>query len=155
VFATVAARDPPQSSLSFVVDNSVTGTYTPASGQTEDIYHEALWASPTLSEGEHTLVITQTAADIVGGIFLDYFMYNTTSADVRSYFIDDRDAQVVYTPPWQKFGSSPDFQHTSQGTTKAGDSLSLQFEGAWSDYIDEFALSLILREIDIVLRRDK
>jgi hypothetical protein len=134
VFGTVAARDPPQSSFSFVVDNSVSGTYTPASGQTEDIYHEALWASPTLSEGVHTLLITQTAVDMLGGIYLDYFLYNTTSLDVPSYFIDDRDPQVVYTPAWQKFGSSPDFQHTSQGTTKAGDSLSVQFEG--KDYFN-------------------
>ena len=130
MYATIGTVSPPQSSLTFLLDNSISGTYTPASGQTAVIYHEALWASPTLSEGEHTLVITQTAAQSQGVIFLDYILYNTTSADVRSFFIDDRDPRVIYTPPWQMFGSSPDFQHTSQGTTKAGDSLSLQFEGA-------------------------
>ncbi|KAJ6530949.1 hypothetical protein DFH09DRAFT_1409625 [Mycena vulgaris] len=128
VFGTVAALNPPQSSLTFLVDNSIQGTYTPPANMPADIHHEELWASPTLSSGSHTLVITQTAAQAAGVIFLDYIMYNTTSA-AGPYFIDDRDPRVVYTPPWQKFGSDPDFMHTSQGTTAKGDSLSLQFEG--------------------------
>ncbi|KAJ7704820.1 hypothetical protein B0H17DRAFT_892044, partial [Mycena rosella] len=49
-------------------------------------------------------------------------------------FIDDRDARIKYTPPWQQFGSDPDFMHTSQGTTAVGDSLSLQFDGTRITY---------------------
>jgi hypothetical protein len=48
---------------------------------------------------------------------------------VPAYFIDDRDPRVAYTPPWRLFGSDPDLMHTSQGSSKGGDSLSLQFEG--------------------------
>ncbi|KAJ7312470.1 hypothetical protein DFH08DRAFT_447552 [Mycena albidolilacea] len=47
----------------------------------------------------------------------------------QMYFIDDRDAQIKYTPAWRTFGSDIDFQHTSQASTNAGDSLSLAFEG--------------------------
>ncbi|KAJ7439101.1 hypothetical protein FB451DRAFT_1378067 [Mycena latifolia] len=129
VFGTVAAIQPPQASLTFLVDNSIEGTYTPPADLAADVHHEVLWASPPLGDGSHTLVITQTAAQASGVIFLDYIMWNTTSAAVPAYFIDDRDARVQYKPPWQQFGSDPDFMHTSQGTTAVGDSLSLQFEG--------------------------
>ncbi|KAJ7133373.1 hypothetical protein C8R44DRAFT_23082 [Mycena epipterygia] len=129
VFGTVAAKSDPQSSLSFVVDNSISASYTPASDLTSDIHHEALWTSPTMSNASHTLVITQTAAQAEGVIFLDYFLYSTPSNAVRSYFIDDRDLRIKYSPAWRQFGSDPDFQHTSQGSTAAGDSFSLEFTG--------------------------
>ncbi|KAJ6483334.1 hypothetical protein C8R45DRAFT_802120, partial [Mycena sanguinolenta] len=45
------------------------------------------------------------------------------------YFIDDRDPRIEYTPAWNKSGSDIDLQHTSQGSTIAGDSLTLPFEG--------------------------
>jgi hypothetical protein len=128
VFGTVGVRNPPQASLSFVVDNSITGAYT-APSLPSDIHHEALWTSPTLNEGSHTIVITQTTAQSAGVIFLDYIMYNTSSSTVHPYFIDDRDPRIKYSAAWRKFGSDPDFQHTSQGSTFAGDSFSLQFEG--------------------------
>jgi hypothetical protein len=129
VFGTVAAKNPPQASLSFVVDNSITGTYTAPDDLPSDIHHEALWTSPTMNEGSHTIVITQIAAQTAGVIFLDYIMYNTSSSTVHPYFIDDRDPWIKYTAAWRKFGSDPDFQHTSQGSTFAGDSFSLPFEG--------------------------
>ncbi|KAJ7819775.1 hypothetical protein B0H14DRAFT_3876539 [Mycena olivaceomarginata] len=61
-------------------------------------------------------------------------MYNTSSSTVHPYFIDDRDPRIKYTAAWRKFGSDPDFQHTSQGSTFAGDSFSLQFEGKSISY---------------------
>ncbi|KAJ7210581.1 hypothetical protein B0H12DRAFT_979339, partial [Mycena haematopus] len=75
VFGTVGAISPPQASLSFLVDNSITGTYTPPNNLASNIHHEALWTSPTLNDSSHTLVITQTTAQSVGVIFLDYMMY--------------------------------------------------------------------------------
>jgi hypothetical protein len=115
--------------LSFEVDGSVAETYT-ASVLDALIYHVPLWASPTLDEGEHTLVITQTTAvGSQGAIFLDYLIYNTTSPTAGPYFIDDRDPRITYTPPWQDFLSDSDFQYTSQGSISAGDSFSLRFEG--------------------------
>jgi hypothetical protein len=111
-----------------VVDNSVTGTYTTPT-LTSDIHHEALWTSPTMHKGSHTIVITQTAAQSAGVIFLDYIMYNTISSTVHPYFIDDRDLRIKYSTTWKKFGSESNFQHSSEGSTFAGDSFSLQFEG--------------------------
>ncbi|KAJ7342958.1 hypothetical protein DFH08DRAFT_650820, partial [Mycena albidolilacea] len=62
VYGSVAAINPPKASMSFVVDNSVSGSYTPSGNMSADVHHQALWASPTMSNGSHTLVITQTAA---------------------------------------------------------------------------------------------
>ncbi|KAF7364582.1 hypothetical protein MVEN_00327200 [Mycena venus] len=136
VYGTVAAKNlKPQATWSFVVDGSITGTYTPPNNMTSDIHHEALWTSPagSITNGTHELVITQSAAASDDVLFLDYILYTTTSLDVGAYFIDDRDPQIKYTPAWRQFGSDPDFQHTSQATTNVGDSLSLTFEGAWND----------------------
>jgi hypothetical protein len=78
-------------------------------------------------------VITQSAAATDAVIFLDYALYTATSNSAKMYFINDRDAQIKYTPAWRTFGSDIDFQHASQASTNAGDSLSLAFEGAWTD----------------------
>ncbi|KAJ7704819.1 hypothetical protein B0H17DRAFT_920757, partial [Mycena rosella] len=72
VFGTIAAKAQPNASLTFLVDSSVSGAYTPPNGMTSDIHHEALWASPALSDGPHTLVITQATAQAAGVIYLDY-----------------------------------------------------------------------------------
>jgi hypothetical protein len=126
IYGSVAAN-PGQASLGFVIDQSLTGSYSAKQGGT-GLYHELLWESPTLSEGSHTLVITQTAAQSNGVIYLDYIMYDTESA-VGTYFVDDRDPRIAYTPAWRQFGSENDFQHTSSESTNLGDSFSFQFDG--------------------------
>ncbi|KAJ7307760.1 hypothetical protein DFH08DRAFT_1088566 [Mycena albidolilacea] len=127
IYGSVAAN-PGQASLGFVIDQSLTGSYSAKQGGT-GLYHELLWESPTLSEGSHTLVITQTAAQSNGVIYLDYIMYETESA-VGTYFVDDRDPRIAYTPAWRQFVSENDFQHTSSESTNPGDSFSFQFEGS-------------------------
>ncbi|KAJ7679742.1 hypothetical protein B0H17DRAFT_986855 [Mycena rosella] len=130
VYGSVAAKNPAEASLNFVIDNSVTGSYTPSDSLDEGLFHEALWTSPSMSEGTHTLVITQTRAADEGQIYLDYMLYTTASDDSGGpYFIDDRDSRITYTPAWRQFGSENDFQHTSQESTSTGDSFSLTFEG--------------------------
>ncbi|KAJ6585658.1 hypothetical protein B0H19DRAFT_1016738 [Mycena capillaripes] len=131
VYGTVGARTAPHASMNFLLDNSITGSYTPPNDMDSDIHHEPLWTSPSIANGSHTLVITQTATQSqpAGEIYLDYLMYNTTSTSVGAYFIDDRDARIKYTGGWRLFGSDPDFQHTSQGSSSTGDSFSLEFEG--------------------------
>jgi hypothetical protein len=76
IYGTVGARNPSQASLTFVVDNSITGTYAPPSGIITDAHRETLWASPSMSNGSHTLVITQirTETQPDGEIYLDYLM---------------------------------------------------------------------------------
>ncbi|KAJ6534662.1 hypothetical protein DFH09DRAFT_1325278 [Mycena vulgaris] len=129
VFASVANINPAIASVSFSIDGHVSGSYTPANDIAGGIFHEALWTSSSLSDGTHTLVITQTKAGSSGQIYIDYLQYTTTSTDVGAYFIDDRDARVTYNPGWQQFGSENDFQHTSQRSSNVGDSVTLQFEG--------------------------
>jgi hypothetical protein len=124
------SSNPSNASLGFLVDNSLTGSYTPTPSGT-GLFHQALWTSPTLSDSSHTLVITQTTAQASGVIFLDYIQYNTSlGAGGTTYFIDDRDPRIIYTPAWRQFGSENDFQHTSSESTNPGDSFSLEFEGA-------------------------
>lgn len=129
VYASVAPNSP-AASMSFVVDNSMKGSYTSAANLATGLFHEALWTSPSMNEGTHTLVITQTGAAASGVIYLDYFLYDTTSTSVGSYFLDDRDQSITYTPAWRQFSETAnDFQHTSSESTSPGDSFSLQFEG--------------------------
>ncbi|KAJ7271566.1 hypothetical protein C8J57DRAFT_1179663 [Mycena rebaudengoi] len=126
VYGTVAAWDPPLASWEFTIDGAKSGEYEPV-GLTADIHHEAIWTSPTISSGSHTLKITQSTAQSLGVLFLDYLMYTTTtSSAVNTYFIDDRDPRITYTPSWRRFGSEPDFQHTSEGSTSAGDKFSFR-----------------------------
>ncbi|KAF7366270.1 hypothetical protein MSAN_00883200 [Mycena sanguinolenta] len=130
VYGSVGIDDASQANMTFVVDDSITGIYVPPNDLTAAIHHELLWESPILSSGTHSLVITQAAAPASrrGVIFLDYIMYDTTSTSL-TYFIDDRDQRITYTPGWVQDGSDEDFQHTSQRTSAIGESFTLEFEG--------------------------
>ncbi|KAJ7290054.1 hypothetical protein C8J57DRAFT_1610483 [Mycena rebaudengoi] len=100
VYGSVSRRKPPQPSMTFTIDgsSSLSGSFTPANEVFQ--YHQALWTSPTLSSGTHTIVVTQNAvgqnsvAAPRGGIWLDYFLYTTASTAVKSYVIDDADARI-------------------------------------------------------------
>lgn len=127
-------------------------SYTPPSGLTAAIHHVPFWTSPAMSNGTHTLIITQTAAQAGGIIFLDYIQYNTTSTSVGAYFIDDRDPRITYTPPWRQFGSDEDFQHTSQESTSPGDSFSFTFEGECYFFSSIPFSPRFRRNVDIILR---
>ncbi|KAJ7290052.1 hypothetical protein C8J57DRAFT_1275089 [Mycena rebaudengoi] len=131
VFGSVAAKDPPLSSLSFVIDGSIIGAYVPISNPP---YHQPLWTSPTLSDGFHTILITQAEAQSSGVIFLDYFLYNTSSTTVESYFVDDIDPRIKYSGAWKRFGGDFDLQHTAIRTDAAGASLSFEFIGKSISY---------------------
>ncbi|KAF7341843.1 hypothetical protein MSAN_02039800 [Mycena sanguinolenta] len=131
VYGSIGPHNATQATWSFAVDGAAAGTYTPPANMTSPIHHQALWTTPasSLANGTHSLVITQTGTDSVGVIFLDYIMWTTTSLDVPTFFIDDRDPQVTYTPAWRQFGSDPDFDHTSQASTSVGDFYTLPFQG--------------------------
>ncbi|KAF7333782.1 hypothetical protein MVEN_02335000 [Mycena venus] len=126
VYGTIPAGNASRT-LTFVVDNSISGSYrTQGNGPPADAYHSELWASPAMSNGTHTLVLTQQTQL---GVFLDYFIYNTTSTSVSAYFIDDRDSRITYTPAWKQDDSVDYFQHAAKASTSAGDSFSVAFEG--------------------------
>ncbi|KAJ7816838.1 hypothetical protein B0H14DRAFT_3877700 [Mycena olivaceomarginata] len=118
IYGSVAAN-PSEASLSFSVDGSLAGSYSP-SPSTTALHHQVLWASPPLHDETHILFITQTTASESGSgvIFLDYIMYNTTSRpENTTFFIDDRDPQ-----------------HTSSESTVPGDAFTLEFEGTSISY---------------------
>ncbi|KAJ7775148.1 hypothetical protein B0H16DRAFT_1713576 [Mycena metata] len=129
IYGTVAAVNPPNATLGFAVDKTTTGSFAPANGMTSDIHNLVLWASPSLANGTHDLVITQTEAQTSGVIYLDYIMYETSSDTAGPYFVDDRDPRIVYTPSWTESGAEYDFQHTTHGSNSAGDSFSFTFQG--------------------------
>ncbi|KAK6966820.1 hypothetical protein R3P38DRAFT_3245346 [Favolaschia claudopus] len=115
VYGTIAAHNlTTQPTLTFTVDGSPLGSFTPVNGLSAPVHHQALWTSPSLSlnDGSHDLVITQTSLVSDTVIFMDYIMFTTTSASVSAYFVDDRD-----------------MRHTSQASRGKGDSLTLQFDG--------------------------
>ncbi|KAF7332743.1 hypothetical protein MKEN_00157800 [Mycena kentingensis (nom. inval.)] len=136
VYGTVSAglRD---ATLSFVIDNSVQGTYTsPTLGGT--LHHELLYASPTLPKSQaagtdpdaHTLVITQTASAAQCVVFLDYFTFATTPASgAQALLVDDRDSAVVYQPVAQQSEADGFMMRTSSSISRAGSSLRLDFDG--------------------------
>ncbi|KAK7049147.1 hypothetical protein R3P38DRAFT_3620829 [Favolaschia claudopus] len=132
VYGTIAAHNlTTQPTLTFTVDGSPLGSFTPVNGLSAPVHHQALWTSPSLSlnDGPHDLVIEQTSLVSDTVIFMDYITFTTTSASVSAYFVDDRDTRVQYNPAWEPSGSEHDFQHTSQASRGKGDSLTLQFDG--------------------------
>ncbi|KAJ7027409.1 hypothetical protein C8F04DRAFT_1266965 [Mycena alexandri] len=129
VYSTIAAKDPPDAAMSFAVDKTTTGTFVPPSGATYDIHHRAVWASPVLEHGTHTLVITQTEAQSACVIFLDYITYQTTSDTAGPYFIDDSDPRITYSGSWTTAGAEYDFLHSTHGSTAAGATFSFTFQG--------------------------
>ncbi|KAJ7727582.1 hypothetical protein B0H16DRAFT_250922 [Mycena metata] len=129
VYATIAAKDPPDAAMSFELDKTTTGTFVPPSGATYDIHHQPVWASPVLEDGTHTLVITQTQAQTACVIFLDHISYETTSDTAGPYFIDDGDPRITYSASWTSAGAEYDFMHTTHGSTAVGATLSFTFQG--------------------------
>lgn len=118
--------------MSFAIDGSTQGSYTPPSNlPAGGLYHEPIWTSSSLNDGAHTLVISQTAAQSSGQIYLDYLLYDTTTDVVDAYFIDDRDSRITYDSAWTPVnGRQSDFGHTSEMAASVGASFSITFEGA-------------------------
>ncbi|KAJ7055753.1 hypothetical protein C8F01DRAFT_445837 [Mycena amicta] len=131
VYGTIQANvDPSIGALSFVIDNSIQGSFDQPTTISSALHHQSLWTSPSLSSGSHTLVITtQTTTAGKCGVYLDYITFTTTSKDVPAYFIDDRDSRIAYQPAWVQEGSEQDFMGTSQKSPGAGSKLTLEFEG--------------------------
>ncbi|KAJ7490754.1 hypothetical protein FB451DRAFT_625539 [Mycena latifolia] len=118
------------STMTFSIDETPVDLYD-APALDSAIYHQAFWTSPVLAEGSHNLVINQDSSSEQGVIFLDYFLYDTTSTSGKTLFIDDNDARVQYLPGcWDTFNLAQAFNHTSHASQSAGCSLSLTFEGA-------------------------
>ncbi|KAJ6530928.1 hypothetical protein DFH09DRAFT_1093324 [Mycena vulgaris] len=129
VYGTVGAGN--GASMAFHVDQSPDIPYTaPATGSA--IKYQLLWTSDVLPEGPHTLFITITSSGTSHtsqNIFLDYFLYNTTSTAGKTLFLDDNDARVVYSSEWNASSSEGFFRNTVHVSKSPSSTVSLTFEG--------------------------
>jgi len=87
-----------------------------------------------LTEASHQLVVTvdqDSSTDSSNrSIFIDYFIYNTTSTAGKTVLFDDSDASLVYSPDWQaNTASSSSLQGTEHVSMSVGASVFLSFEG--------------------------
>ncbi|KAJ6451787.1 hypothetical protein C8R45DRAFT_1223752 [Mycena sanguinolenta] len=80
VYGSVSVEHPAIASMSFMVDNLTTGSYTPADDIDAALTRAVLWSSPSMGEGSHKLVMTQTKANGQGQIYLDYLIFQTALA---------------------------------------------------------------------------
>ena len=114
----------------------VVGLYE-APAVTAAIHNTLFWTSPPVEEGPHQLVVTvnqDTSSNSLNRtFFLDYFVYQTTSATGKTMLFDDNDASLVYSPDsdWQvNTGSDGSLERTEHVSTSAGSWVAFSFEGA-------------------------
>ncbi|KAJ7704866.1 hypothetical protein B0H17DRAFT_695946 [Mycena rosella] len=126
VFGTVGSGN--GGSMGFSIDGSPSSSYSAPSLQSV-LFHQSLWLSGDLPGGEHTLSITQNSAGTdKNEIFLDYFIYNTTSTAGKTLFIDDADLRVEYSASgWKPFSVNGVFKQTSHSSTSPGATVTLNF----------------------------
>jgi hypothetical protein len=113
---------------SFSIDGAVSNFTSPA--QNTSLYQQALWASPTLSEGNHTLIYTVSSCNSSQSfVSLDYLLYNSSELITgTTSFFDDRDSRLVYSGSTNSTSGENDFQGTITGLQQGAD-LQFQFNG--------------------------
>jgi hypothetical protein len=122
-----------QSRLNFSIDGVVVGSYQ--GPKVAHATHNVLfWTSPVFAEASHQLVVTvdqDSSPDSSDRpFFLDYFVYNATSAAGKTVLFDDNDASLAYSPDWQaNTDSDSSLQGTEHVSTSAGAWVGLSFEG--------------------------
>ncbi|KAJ7648028.1 hypothetical protein FB45DRAFT_705686, partial [Roridomyces roridus] len=62
--AVYGTADPGEPTMSFVLDHGVPFVFNATSLSSRNTHHQLLFASDTLTDGQHTLVLTQTSAQI-------------------------------------------------------------------------------------------
>ncbi|KAF7344155.1 hypothetical protein MVEN_01705700 [Mycena venus] len=133
VFGTV--RDNGQAKMNFTIDNGGTsGSFDiPELSRSGPIHNKLFWTSPALEEAAHTLSIIvdhDSNLDNEQTLFLDYFVYTTTSTARKSVLIDDSDTRVTYSQDWDaQNNSDASLERTQHVSTSGGAWVSLTFEG--------------------------
>ncbi|KAJ7482948.1 hypothetical protein B0H11DRAFT_1807255 [Mycena galericulata] len=128
VYGTVGPSKGQGATMSFSIDNELPTTFTAPGSNSSTVHHEVLWDSGTLADGNHTLLITQTSK--VEQIFLDYFLYETTSTAGQTIFVDDNDDSMKFSSNWALAPSSEElFQNTGHVCQESECTLSFTFEG--------------------------
>ncbi|KAJ7490752.1 hypothetical protein FB451DRAFT_625500 [Mycena latifolia] len=129
IFGTVGPGN--GATMNFSVDQSPRNSYT-APPAPSTLFHQLLWSSGLLSDGSHTLLITQDSSEIQKSvIFLDYILYNATSTAGKTLFVDDGDARAEYSSGWNVTGGNGNFEQAAHFSTSVGSSVSLAFEGTF------------------------
>ncbi|KAF8207522.1 hypothetical protein K438DRAFT_1962441 [Mycena galopus ATCC 62051] len=98
------------------------------------IHNQLFWTSPVLAEASHQLVVTvdqDSSTDSSDrSTFLDYFLYNTTSAVGKLVLFDNNDTSLAYSPDWQaNTDSDSSLQGTEHVSMSAGAWVALSFAG--------------------------
>ncbi|KAJ6511175.1 hypothetical protein C8R45DRAFT_1207868 [Mycena sanguinolenta] len=108
VYGTIGVN-PGLSSLTFSIDGADIGFYQAPVLVAEPAHNLLFWISPTFTEARHELIVTvdQNATQQNTILFLDYFIYTTTSTTGKTLLIDDADASVTYSPDgWESSNTS-------------------------------------------------
>ncbi|KAF9264551.1 hypothetical protein L218DRAFT_227895 [Marasmius fiardii PR-910] len=121
----------------FSIDGTPSNYISPPTNQT--LTQQAIWTSPELPGGNHTLVYTaspctptsnSTTNEYKSSISLDYLLYDTEEIPgTATIFIDDRDQRLRYSGNWTREGGDGDFKLTRRGGGK-GSSVQLAFTGS-------------------------
>ncbi|KAJ6585972.1 hypothetical protein B0H19DRAFT_1111070 [Mycena capillaripes] len=133
VYGSIAGSDG-YSRLNFSIDGVPVGYFT-APEVPRAIHNTLFWTSPDYPEGSHQLLVTVDEDSSTNPsdrtFFLDYFVYQTTSAAGKTMLFDDTDASVTYSPGWQaRNHSDSSLEGTEHVSESAGSSVALSFEGA-------------------------
>lgn len=125
---------------------------------TKGTHNLLFWTSPVFPEGSHQLVVTvdqDTSTNVLNRtFFLDYFVYQTTSAAGKTVLFDDTDASLTYSQGWQAINDSDSsLEGTQHLSESVGSSVALSFEGALPDSSRSTQLTArFFRDTDITFR---
>ncbi|KAJ4481028.1 hypothetical protein J3R30DRAFT_3732803 [Lentinula aciculospora] len=113
----------------FSIDGVLTNFTSPVTNSNR--YQQTLWTTPTLNDGNHTLVYTVASCNNSNSTpWLDYLLYNSSSISGigGTTFFDDRDSRIAYTGTYNSTSGEDDFRGTITGVGQSS-SLLLNFEG--------------------------
>ncbi|KAJ7636320.1 hypothetical protein FB45DRAFT_906381 [Roridomyces roridus] len=127
-----------RSTMSFSLDQGVPSVFDASFSSSGTVHHKLLFASGTLTDGQHTLVMTQTSG--TNSIFLDYLLSNMTLSAGNTLFFDDSDTRLEYSPGWNVApGSEQYLQNTARSCGLDQCTVALDFEGNSLTVYGDFA----------------
>ncbi|KAF7334558.1 hypothetical protein MVEN_02285700 [Mycena venus] len=131
VFGTIASNG--DAGMHFSIDGGPPGSFD-VDAQSAQGHNMRFWTSPALEDTLHNFTIIVDHDSLIGTtrtLFLDYFVYTTTSTAGKSVLIDDSETGVItYSPDWKADTNSDGSLNRTQHVTGSADSwVTLSFEG--------------------------
>ncbi|KAF7362780.1 hypothetical protein MVEN_00627700 [Mycena venus] len=128
VFGTVAGGG--QARMDFSIDGKPSGSFDTQT-LTGGGRNQRFFTSAALEDALHTLTLVDNDSNLeFRTLFLDYFVYTTTSTAGKLVLIDDTDTVLTYSPGWKAItnttGSLESTQHVAPLTASW---VALSFEG--------------------------